>query len=245
GNFIIGANFDGNFLSQIDGFKDVAFLNLGFKLDYNIKNSFIEYLGPYGKTDNFGAIRCLEMQNMSFSNCSFDGYGYGILAETLNGLTITNCEFKHIQKHAIKTTKNTRNTSIFKNVFMDIGTNIISFDDEKQSNIGALHLSFADEGECGVSVCKNVFVRIAQHTGEVIYFDDNSKRQAKIGAENLFKMSYIANSAVITLLSSTTDDLAVKGLVLGSNNYGDSLQILYLGAYGNNTINQASIISIE
>ena len=130
GNFIIGANFDGNFLSQIDVFKDVSFLNLGFKLDYNIKNNFIEYLGPYGKTDNFGAIRCLEMQNMSFLNCSFDGYGYGILAETLNGLTITNCEFKHIHKHAIKTTKNTRNTSIFKNVFMDIGTNIISFDDD-------------------------------------------------------------------------------------------------------------------
>ena len=245
GNFVVGANFDGSVLTKIENFKDVLFLNLGFKLNYDVKNNFVQYQGPYGTTDTFGAVRCVDMQNLSFLNCSFEGYGYAIFAETISGLSVNNCEFRHIFKNAIKTTKNTKNTSIFKNAFMDIGTNVVSFDDEKQSQIGALFLSFADEGECGVSVCKNVFVRVAQHTGDVVYFDENSKTQAKASTTSLFKMSYISNSAVITLLSSTTDDLAVKGIVLGSNNYSDNLQILYLGANGSNTINQASIISIE
>ena len=129
--------------------------------------------------------------------------------------------------------------------YADISKNVISFDGEKQSDTGAILLNFEAAGQKGVIICKNVFTRIALHDGEVVYYDDNSKEQAEAIKTGLFSMSYVNNSSVVSLLSSTQDDLAVTGVVLSSNNYGQTLQNLNMGAKGKNTINQNGVITLD
>ena len=99
--------------------------------------------------------------------------------------------------------------------------------------------------ECGVAVCNNVFVRIGMHTGDSVYYNDYSKTTSNTSGANIFKKSFVNNSAVISLVSSAGDDLEVTGIVLGSNNYGENLQMLHLGTSGVNSVNQNSIISIS
>ena len=245
GNFIVGANYDGAVFSKITNFKDINFYGIGFKLDYKIQNGFINYTGPYGKTDKNGAIRCFDTKNLNISNCSFSGYGYGVFGDSVEGMSITNCTFKDIKKTAIITINDISNSTIFKNIFIDIAKNIISFEGEKQSDIGAIKLNFATEGQKGVIICKNVFNRIALHDGDLVYYDENSKTQAETIKSGLYSMSYINNSSVIYLLSSTQNDLQVTGIVLSLNNYGQTLQNLNMGAKGKNTINQNGVIIVD
>ncbi len=245
GNFIVGANYNDGIFTKISNFKDVSFFNVGFKLDYKIENGFINYNGPYGKTDKNGAIRCFDTKNLNISNCTFNGYGIGVFGDVVDGMSITNCTFKNIQKNAIITTGETTNSTISKNVFVDIAKNVISFENEKQSEISAIQLSFANKGQKGVIVCKNVFTRIALHDGEVVYYDEISKEQANATNTNLFSMSYVNNSSVISLLSSSQDDLEVSGIVLGLNNYGQILQNINMGAKGKNTINQNGVLILD
>ena len=207
-------------VSKIDNFKNVIFNGIGFELDYEVKNNFINYSGPYDNTDTNGAIRCFDTQNLQITNCSFDGYAYGVLADTMIGASITKCRFRHIQLTAIKTTTETQNSTIFKNIFMDIATNVVAFDGNNPIITGAISLSFATEGQKGVLVCKNIFTRIALHDGEVVYYNNQSKETATTTDTNIFKMSYMKNSAVISMLSSTTDDLRATGIILSANNYG-------------------------
>ena len=242
GNFVVGANFDGESFVGIESFSNVSFYGIGFEIKYTIKDRFLNYSGPYGKTDENGAIRFFEMSNLSVQNCSFKGYGYGIFGDSVNGLTVKNCQFKDIKKIGILTQKDTQNTSIYKNLFADIGSNIVAFENGNQSLIGAISLHFASEGERGVIISKNVFNRIALHTGDIVYYDETSKIDASSTTTDIFKISYINNSAVISLLSSTTDDLSVLGVVLGTNNYSEALRIVYFGTNGKNTVNANGIL---
>ncbi len=244
GNFIVGANYDGSVFTKIDNFKNVIFNGIGFELDYEVKNNFINYSGPYDNTDTNGAIRCFDTQNLQITNCSFDGYAYGVLADTMIGASITKCRFRHIQLTAIKTTTETQNSTIFKNIFMDIATNVVAFDENSAITTGAISLGFATEGQKGVLVCKNIFTRIALHDGEVVYYNNQSKETATTTDTNIFKMSYMKNSAVISMLSITTDDLRATGIILSANNYGQSLQTIYLGANGK-TVSQNGVISVD
>lgn len=244
GNFIVGANYDGSVFTKIENFKDVIFNGVGFELEYEVKNNFINYSGPYGNTDTNGAIRCFDTQNLTITNCSFNGYGYGILADTMTNATITKNQFRHIQVSAIKTTTETQNSTIFKNIFMDIATNMIAFDENNPTTTGALSLTFSTEGQKGVLICKNIFTRIALHDGEVVYYNNESKNAANTTDFNFFKMSYMKNSAVISLLSNTTDDLRATGIILSTNNYGQTLQTIYLGANGK-TVSQNGVISVD
>ena len=127
---------------------------------------------------------------------------------------------------------------------MDIATNVVAFDDSRPITTGAISLSFATEGQKGVLVCKNIFTRIALHDANVVYFDEQSKIASNTTDINLFKMSYMKNSAVISLFSSTTDDLRATGIILSSNNYGQTLQTIYLGANGK-TVSQNGVISVD
>lgn len=127
---------------------------------------------------------------------------------------------------------------------MDIATNVVAFDENSAITTGAISLGFATEGQKGVLVCKNIFTRIALHDGEVVYYNNQSKETATTTDTNIFKMSYMKNSAVISMLSITTDDLRATGIILSANNYGQSLQTIYLGANGK-TVSQNGVISVD
>lgn len=245
GNFIVGANFDGSVFTKISNFENVSFFGIGFELKYQIKNNFINYSGPYGKTDTNGAIRCFDTKNLNISNCSFVGYGYGVLGDSVEELTISNCIFKNIQKNAINIDTEINNSTIFKNIFSDIATNIIAFENNQQSDVGAIVLNFNKKAQKGVLICKNVFKKIALHEDEIIYYDEISKSQADAYKSNLLTNSYINNSSVISLLSSSQDDLEVTGIVISTNNYSQTLQNINMGAKGINTINQNGVIILD
>lgn len=245
GNFIVGANLkNGNFESMQNA-KDVKIFNIGFKLNYAIKNNLVNYSGPYGKVDKNGAINAFDTKNLSIKNCSFDGYAYGILGNNLNGLTIENNSFRNILKNAIKTTQDTRNASIYKNVFMDIAKNVISSDNNSQSSLGAIELAFAQKGNAGVIVCKNTFTRIGLCDSGFVFYDEASKTFSEQTREKLKTLSYINNTAIITLLSSAENDLDVSGIILSTNNYGQALTNIRLNTTASNNIDQNGVIVTE
>src|SRR5574344_70768 len=191
GNFIIGAKSNGTDFEKIANFENIKIMNIGFKLNYTIKDELVQYSGPYGKTDTNGAIRCFDTKKIFISGCKFSGYGYGINAESTDGLTVQNCSFRWIFKSAIYTSKETKNTLIYKNIFMDIASNVISFDGDKLASVGACELSFGSSGVAGVNICKNTFTRIALKNSSTIYYDELSKQNAQKTDEQLYKLTYI------------------------------------------------------
>ncbi len=245
GNFIVGANYDGSVFTKIDNFEDVTFYGIGFELSYELKDNYINYFGPYNKTDTNGAIRCFDTQNLNINNCTFKGYGYGILADNSNGLIVTNCMFNNIQKSAIKTLTDTQNCTIFKNIFRDIASNVVSFDGEIQSITGAIQLNFTNKGHKGVLICKNLFNKIALHNDNLIFYDEPSKTASQTYTNGIFSGNYLNNYYVIALISSNLDDLEVTGVVLSSNNYSANPQIIFTGTKGKNTINTNGIIILD
>ena len=245
GNFIVGANLKNSNFELMQNAKDVKIFNIGFKLNYAIKNGLVNYSGPYGKADKNGAINAFDTKNLSIKNCSFDGYAYGVLGNNLNGLTIENNSFRNILKNAIKTTQDTRNASIYKNVFMDIAKNIISSDNNSQSSLGAIELAFAQKGNAGVIVCKNTFTRIGLCDSGFVFYDEASKTFSEQTREKLKTLSYINNTAIITLLSSAENDLDVSGIILSTNNYGQALTNIRLNTTASNNIDQNGVIVTE
>ena len=245
GNFIIGANFDGSVFSKIDNFKNVNIINVGFELKYKTKDGFVNYEGPYGKTDTNGALRTFDTQNMFVSNCSFVGYGYGILAENVNGLTVQNSSFRNIFKNAIRVTNDIKNSTIFNNTMLDIGNNMLVYEDDSLYHISAISLNFDGGGEKGVQICKNILSRIALHNAQSVYYDDSSKQSALLDKNDIFKMSYITNSSGISLFSSAEDDLEVFGVVISTNNINSTLENIYFGERGQNTVSSSGVIILD
>ena len=245
GNFIVGANYDGTVFTKISNFKDVSFYGIGFELEYTTQNGYIDYNGPYGKTDFNGAIRCFDTQNMSVQNCSFKGYGFGILADNSYGLTVSSCVFKDIKKTAIKSLTDTQNCTIFKNLFIDIASNVIAFENQNQSISAVLQFAISQKGHKGIIICKNLFNRIGLHDKQITYFDEASKLSAQTTTNSIFKYNYINNYYVIVLTSYSTDDLEATGIVLSSNSYSSNPQIIYTGTKGTNALNANGIIILD
>ena len=245
GNFIVGANFDGSVFSKIDNFKDVNIIDIGFELKYKLKDNFVNYDGPYGNTDTNGAIRTFDTQNLFVSGCSFSGYGYGVLAENALGMTVQNSCFKNIFKNAIKVSNSIKNSTIFNNIIIDIGCNVVAYDETGLSHSSAISLNFDSAGEKGVLICKNILSRIALHSGQVVYFDEFSKQKLEIEKNDIFTMSYIKNSSAVSLYSSAQDDLEVLGVVISTNNINSVLQNIYYGERGQSTVSSNGIIVLD
>lgn len=244
GNFIVGAAENNGQFEAID-LSNIKIMNIGFEIKYQQQNGFLKYSGPYGNTDKNGALRIFNTNNILVYNCSFVGYAYGILGDSVEGLTVKNNTFRHIMLNGIKTTRHTQNTTIYKNVFMDIANNIIASENDTQIATGCLELSFAKEGNVGVSVANNTFTRTGLLRGDAVYYDEQSKTYAEQTKEQIFKMSYINNSSIITLRSSTIDDLLVDGILLTTNNYGETLVNIRLNTTTEDTIDQNGVIITE
>lgn len=243
GNFIVGANKNGNSFTAINEFKDVKFINIGFKQDYKVENGDIKYSNGI-EQDNYGAICGFNTKNLYVSGCKFSKYSYGVLMNNAENLSITLCTFNNMLLNGVKVLNNTKNVTIFKNVFTDIATDVLYSENNKQGYLSAVELTFSDVGNAGVILSNNTFTRIGLKQGGWIYFNDEAK-QLKQTDINLNNMSYIYNTSIILLKSTGITNLDVTGIILSANNYGVTLQNIKIGTDEQNDINESGVIVNE
>lgn len=241
GNFLVGAkDIDGDYI-PLENFEQVKFLNLGFKLDSEVQNGYLKYEGPYDNYDVFGAIKTFNSKNVTISNCCFSGYAYGVNSNRIEDLTLTKNTFKDIKINGVKVTESIKSSSIVKNIFMDIGQNSIAMENGKQAGVGALFLSFQDKGNAGVIISNNSFVRIALNQGTKIYANSGADELETDQDNKLISGSYINNSAIIFLVSASTNNLQVGGIIVSMNNYGQTLENIKFGTNSENLIDQSGV----
>lgn len=242
GNFIVGVTKSQQGYEKIENFKDVKIVNMGFKQDIDVKNGEITYKNGI-KVDNYGAICGFDTENLYVTGCSFENYSYGVLMNNAINLSVTRNTFKNLLISGVKVKNHSERVSIFKNAFMDIGTNVLFNENESQSYLSCINLSFSKKGNAGIIISQNSFNRVALKTDGWIYFDENSKDIE--GNDNLTKLSYVNNSAIVVLKSSSENNLQVSEIVLTANNYGGTLQNIKLGTTDTDKINQSGMIINE
>ncbi len=241
GNFLVGAkNINGDYIA-LDNFEDVKFINLGFQLESTQKDKYLTFEGPYENYDLFGAIKTFNSKNVFISGCSFNGYAYGINSDNIENLTLIKSEFRNIKINAVKVTNDIKSSTIAKNIFMDIGSNSLVLDGTKQGNVGALYLSFNKKGNAGVIVASNTFVRIGLKTGGLIYANRGADELDAMENVSLISGSYINNSAIVFLVSSSENNLEVGGIILSANNFGQTMENIVFGTNKDNIINHAGV----
>lgn len=242
GNFIIGAKIVNGIYTKIDGFKDVKIINLGFKQEYNLQGNKINYESKIEKDIN-GAINGFSTENLYVTGCSFKNYSYGVLMDNALNLSITRNSFNNLLISGVKINENAERVSIFKNSFVDIGKNVLLNDNGSQGYISCINLGFNKKGNAGIIISQNIFNRTAQKDGDWIYYDNES--QLIKNNDNLTKLSYVNNSAIIILHSNNEDNLQVSGIIMSANNYGVTLQNIRLGLKDDDSVNQSGIIINE
>ena len=242
GNFIVGATKQNDEFVKIDNFQDVKIVGMGFKQEIKVEGNNISYASGIEK-DVHGAIHAFDTKNLYVTGCKFENYAYGVLMENAENLSVTRNDFKNILISGIKVTKNSEKVSIFKNSFVDIGKNVLLNENESQSYLSCISLGFNKKGNAGIIISQNSLNRTAQKTGEWIYYDETSKNIKD--NENLTKLSYVNNSAIIILHSTSENNLMVSGIVLTANNYGVALQNIRLGLTNKDVINQSGMIINE
>lgn len=244
GNFLVGAKVTPSGIQKVQT-QDVTIKDIGFKLDFEQKDGLAVYEGPYGNTDTNGAIRFFDTKNLTVQNCSFSGYAYGILGDNANGLTVFENKFCGMLKSAVCTNVETQNTLIAKNIIFDTALNVVSFVENEQEHLGAIVLSFADDGAKGVIVCKNTINRTGFHRADVLHYDQNSKDVAIATNQKIFELTYINNTAGVIIKSSGADNLKVTNVVLSTNNLGQALANIKFSTNAKDSVNPNGIIILE
>lgn len=239
GNFLVGVE-DSNSLKKIQDFEKVNFININFKLDYNINNNFINYVGPYGSSDLNGAIKTFDTNKVTVKNCIFDGFAYAINSDNISGLSVIKNTFKNLRLCAINITQNAKNTNIYKNTFMDIAENSAFAQDDGQGFVSAIKISLNKEENLGIIISNNTFTRIGLKTDSLIYYNDQAKQ---INQSIVFNnANYIFNSAIIIFNSPEKNNLEVSGIILSFNNFGNTLNNILFGTNENDFINHTAVI---
>ncbi len=242
GNFLVGAKQINDNYEKIDNFKDVKIVNMGFKQEYKLDGSNIIYTSKLEKDVN-GAINGFSTENLYVTNCSFTNYSYGVLMDNATNLSVTRNSFKNLLISGIKVKENSERVSIFKNSFVDIGKNVLLNENESQGYLSCINLGFNKKGNAGIIISQNSFNRTAQKEGNWIYYDNQS--QLIKDNDNLTKLSYVNNSAIIILHSNSEKNLQVSGIIMSANNYGVTLQNIRLGLKDDDSVNQSGIIINE
>ncbi len=243
-------NFEGNFIVGVDNAENknkielekVEFYNINFKLRYGITNGAFTYINPYGNNIVY-AIDANDTKGLYVKNCSFENYSYAISMDNAKNLSVIKNKFKNIKICAVNTTTSTLNTSVYENVFMDIGENTLFIDKEgKQNYISAINFSFNSEQNSGVIIANNTFVRIGLKNGEFEAVDENSQKYLNNKNLNLQKLSYVNNSAIIILSSSNGPNLKTRGIILSFNSYGTTLNNIIFGTGEEDFLNESAVI---
>ncbi len=242
GNFLVGAKQVNDTYEKIDNFKDVKIVNMGFKQEYKVEGNDIQYTSKLEKDVN-GAINGFSTENLYVTNCSFTNYSYGVLMDNAVNLSVTRNSFKNLLISGVKVKENSERVSIFKNSFVDIGKNVLLNENESQGYLSCINLGFNKKGNAGIIISQNSFNRTAQKDGEWVYYDNQS--QLIKDNDNLTKLGYVNNSAIIILHSNTDENLQVSGIIMSANNYGVTLQNIRLGLKDNDSVNQSGIIINE
>ena len=245
GNFLVGAREESNGYLPLDKFSGVKFINLGFKLNSTVKDRYNEFEGPYGKYDVFGAIKTYNTNDVTIKNCSFVGFSYAVNADNISGLNLINNSFRNLKINAVRVNNDISNTVLTKNRFMDIGASSLVMENTKQGNVGALYFSFANDKNKGVIVANNTFVRTGLLTQKMVYNTSGADELETQENLALTKGSYVNNSAIVFLVSTSTNNLNISGVVFSNNNYGVALKNFAFNTTKDNFVNQTGVIISE
>lgn len=242
GNFVVGAKKEENEFLPIDNFENVKIIGIGFNAKYKVDKSIINFENNMlDKT--CGAINGFNTKNLLVDGCSFKGYASGITMNKADGLSVIRNKFDDLLLYGINIKEDAKNTTIYKNVFTDIGKNIVYAKDNVQKDIAMISLGFNQKGNKGVLIAKNTFTRMAQKLGNLTYFNEESYLAKD--AKNLTKLSYINNSSIVLFYSNAGNNLQSTGIILSANNYGETLQNIKNGQNKDNQINQSGLIINE
>lgn len=245
GNFLVGAREESNGYLPLDKFSGVKFINIGFKLNSRVKDRYNEFEGPYGKYDVFGAIKTYNTNDVTIINCSFVGFSYAVNADNISGLNLINNSFRNLKINAVRVNNDISNAVLTKNKFMDIGASSLVMENTKQGNVGALYFSFANDKNKGVIVANNTFVRTGLLTQKMVYNTSGADELETQENLALTKGSYVNNSAIVFLTSTSKNNLNISGVVFSNNNYGVALKNFAFNTTKDNFINQTGVIISE
>ena len=225
---VFGGNFKIN-LNREDNTNGVQFYNIKFETK-NVKNNIIS------------AIEEDFSNGLYVKNCEFCGYSYAIKTVEAEFLSVIKNRFKDIKITAIKTDKSTKNTTIYKNSFMDICENSLYLDENGEQNyMSAIDFAFNSEQNSGVIIANNAFTRIGLKTGE---FEQIGKflKPINISEKQYTSLSYVKNTAIIILRSSGNSNLKTRGIILSNNSYGTTLNNIIFGTNDNDFLNESAVI---
>ncbi len=227
---VFGGNFKLKLNSEeINKNKGVQFYNIKFEIDNTLNNIV-------------SAIEEENSNSLYVKNCEFEGYSYAINLKNAQYLSVIKNKFRNIKITAIKTEKSTQNTTVYKNSFMDICENTLYLDENgKQNYMAAIDFAFNSEQNSGVIISNNSFTRIGLKTGD---FEPVGayKSQENLNEKELKKLSYVNNTAIIILRSSSNSNLKTRGIILSNNSYGTTLNNIIFGTSENDFLNESAVI---
>lgn len=241
-------NFSGNFVLGVENLENrkeielnkVEFYNINFNLRYSINNNLITYEKPYFN-NIVAAIDGGSAKGVYVKNCEFSGYSYAVKMNNAKNLSVIKNIFKDIKITALKTDKSTNNTTVYKNVFMDICENTLYTQENGEQNyMAAIDFSFNNEENAGVIISNNSFTRIGLKNNEFECVNEVSKNF--IQNNNLQKLSYVNNTAIIILRSSNGSNLKSRGIILSFNSFGTTLNNIIFGTQEDDFLNESALI---
>lgn len=238
GNFIVGNN---NLQETLD-LNKVEFYNINFSLKNTSNNGLITYPKPYYNTI-VCAIDANDTKGLYVKNCEFEGYSYAIKMNNAEYLSVIKNRFKDIKISALKTQTSTKNTTVYKNVFMDICENTLYLNENGQQNyMAAIDFAFNSEQNSGTIIANNTFARIGSKTSDFVAVNEQSKQENINQNIKLNKLSYVNNTAIIILRSSNKSNLKTRGIILSNNSYGTTLNNIIFGTKEDDFLNESAVI---
>lgn len=232
---VIGGYFDEENINFINGTNNVTFIGLSFNIESKINNNIIEFNNA-NYSNKLGAINVDEISGLNIIDCSFEGFSYGVLANSVENALVTASDFKNLYIGGIKVNVSTRNSTFSKNIITSIGNSVVSLDEqEKQEFTFGIYLSFNIEKNCGVSVYKNSISKIALKNGETKFFN-------KITKGNFNNLNYMNNSSAIIIRSSDKNNLQTQGISIFFNSIGSSLNNILYNTNERDKINSSSVM---
>lgn len=242
--------FSGNFILGLDNLTNknyvelnkVEFYNINFELKYSINNELITYTKPY-YNNVITAIDGNNTKGVYVKNCEFKGYSYAVKMNEAINLSIIKNKFKDIKISALKTEGSTKNTTVYKNAFMDICENTLFVNETGEQNyMSAIDFAFNSEENSGVIIANNSFTRIGLKNGEFECVNETAKEIKNKNDNGLKKLSYVNNTAIIILRSSNGANLKTRGIILSFNSYGTTLNNIIFGTQENDFLNESAVI---
>ena len=232
---VIGGYLNNDNINFVNGCTNISLIGISLNMKSEIKNNIIEFENENYKKD-FGAINIDEISGINIIDCSFEGFSYGVLANSIENALVISSTFKELYIGAIKVNVSTKNSTFSKNTITSIGSSVVSLEEnDKQEFIFGIYLSFNKEENCGVSVYKNSISKIALKNGKLKFFNQISKG-------NFNSLNYMNNSSALIIRSSDKNNLQTNGISIFFNSIGSSLNNILYNTNEKDKINSSSVM---